>query len=102
MPSDLQMERWADARVQGPVLFDYGRNANMSTKTKYKHGRKGVKAYKPQRPLAVEQLIVAEKAAFTNGWKKGVARGHDEAYALVFSSRNIREAKRRLEALING
>lgn len=77
----------------------------MSTKIKNKHGRKGVKAYKPKRPLSEEQSAMARAKGKEEGYKLGRRAEKSEALAFLDSlmtAKSIREVKRRIEAYRNG
>jgi hypothetical protein len=75
----------------------------MSTKIKNKHGRVGVKAYKPNRPLTEEQSSAARMRGKEEGYKLGRRVERREAMEFISSlttCRNIREVKRRIEGYI--
>lgn len=67
---------------------------------KNKHGRTGVKKYRPNRPLSEDQ----KAEAYEKGWEKGMEQGVKaallQALDLVNGSRTIREARNRLRATI--
>lgn len=69
---------------------------------KNKHGRVGVKQYKPNRPLADDQK--AEQ--YEKGWKKGHTRGYQmglmRCHELITNARTIRDARRKIQELIDG
>lgn len=71
-------------------------------KTKNKHGRTGVKKYHPKRPLAEDQKAEAYERGWKKGMEQGVKAGRLQSRDVVNSSRNIRDARRRLEELLNG
>lgn len=68
---------------------------------KNKHGRKGVKKYVPNRPLAENQKNEIAKKYHASGYKSGFKDAVFESLALANGSRNIRDARRRIEELFN-
>lgn len=68
-------------------------------KVKYKHGRVGVKNFKPRRPLAEEQRTEARRFGKEEGYKLGreaEKREIDIFLASLVNCRTIREVKRRI------
>lgn len=68
---------------------------------KNKHGRKGVKKYVPNRPLAEDQKAEIKEKAHAQGFARGERSMGLKALELVNASRTIRDARRRIEELVN-
>lgn len=69
---------------------------------KNKHGRIGVKNYKPRRPLAEDQKAEAFEKGQKYGYKVGRKKALRESLDVVNGSRTIRDARRKLQELVDG
>lgn len=68
---------------------------------KNKHGRKGVKKYIPNRPLAENQKNEIAEKYHASGYKSGVKDALRDALTTVNGARTIRDARRRIEEMVS-
>lgn len=72
------------------------------SKKKYKHGRVGVKDYKPKRPLSEDQKAQAYEKGWREGYREGVVSSLNEAVNVTKGARTIRDARRKIQELVDG